>query len=221
MVYNLFEKSPMASTFAKTVVCRVDAQVAEAMLHVKEREGLLPSEQARIALVHWLACVKGVLHAAPGDVRTLTPRRPGRPRRLHRGHVVTYRTDEGLATGLVTDDRQPGKLVVIQLDPPSATPLHLHPGSAQRRYFTAGQLASWIASMPAAIVGDEMARATRLIRRHREWDPQRRVDAIASLWFGAHWKRIDYVPGMPPVYVNAEVRRVAGAAPAKARRQRG
>jgi hypothetical protein len=67
----------------------------------------------------------------------------------------------------------------------------------------------------------DMSRAMRLVQLHREWSPQERLDRMASLWFGRDWRRIAFEPGMQPVYIDAETRRVASGRPAKRRRQRG
>ena len=210
---------PKKSTgLTTTVVIRIDETLMRAMTHVREREGRSLSEQIRIALVEWLRDKKGVLDADV-DPLTLTPRRPGRPRSLHRGHVVTYLTDSGMATGLVTDDRDPEQFVIIQLIPPAKEPRVLHRSVIQRRYFKAEQLTSWMMSMPASMVGEEMVEAMRRVRRAHEGSKQELVEKIAGLWFGADWARIDYRPGDRPIYLQ-DSRGQPGPTPGDAPRER-
>jgi hypothetical protein len=173
---------------------RPDDELLAAMTHVREREGRGYSEQIREALFDYLRS-KGVLDGSPARPAY---RRPGRLPRIHRGHVVTYLTDDGIATGLVTDDRHEDVRRIIQLDPPTGAVKALHVSVIQRRYFTARQLAEWMGNMPASVVGQEMVEAMAAVRKRADIDAQERLDATAALWFGPAWVRIDYEPGMAP-----------------------
>ncbi len=176
------------------VTFRPDEELLAAMAHVREREGLGFSEQIRAALFDYLRA-KGVLE---GNLSRPSYRRPGRLPRIHRGHVVTYLSETGIATGLVADDRNGEVRKVIQLDPPAKLLKALHVSAIQRRYFTSRQLLDWMNAMPASVVGQLMVDAMASVRKLVGTSTQKRLDLTAALWFGPDWARIEYEPGMVP-----------------------